>query len=220
MPEKLSAKSLAEYLGNLPGADEAKAQKKPVLFYYYSKARRGSGRAAKPTPQAEACGVLEKNLFGGRNKRIGVAAKFFACLKLNVTSVTPQKNPVFNALRAPIVVLMASDGSVVSTLSRKITAGSLLSAMIITMRKSGIDTRKISTGESVLKKISSLEDRKALLRTRQKSAEGALKQAKASRRRSRVASAERHLKTVHAQLKEVEEVLSAAYDAWKKLASG
>ncbi|MHC4201257.1 MAG: hypothetical protein ACYSU0_14810, partial [Planctomycetota bacterium] len=176
----------------------------------------GKGRK-NPSSQAVACRTLERNLFGGWNRRLGIAAKFFSCVKFNVTSVTRAKNAVFNAENAPVVVLVASDGKIVTTMSRKISPTALLSAMLTTLRKSGVGTRAIFAGESVVKKIAALEDRKAGLLAQRRSVQQTLKKAKGKRKQTQAASAQRKLDALASQLKEVEKALSAANEAWKKL---
>ena len=206
-------------MGKLPGAAEAKAAGKPALLYFYSRATRGGKGRGTPSPQTVACRTLEKGLFEGWNRRLGIAAKFFSCVKFDVTSVTRAKNPVFNAENAPLVVLVASDGTVVTTMSRKISPTALLSAMLITMRKSGVGTRAIFAGESVIKKIAALEDRKAGLLAQRRSLQRTLTKAEAKRKHAQAATAQRRLDALASQIEEIEKALSAANEAWKKLLS-
>jgi hypothetical protein len=214
---KITSRTLSDYVGKLPGADDAKSAGKPALFYFYSKATRGKKGRGNPSSQAVACRTLERYLFGGWNRRLGIAAKLFSCVKFNVTSVTRAENAVFNAENAPVVVLVASDGTVVTTMSRKISPTSLLSAMLTTLRKSGISTRAVFTGESLVKKIALLEDRKANLLAQRRSVQQTLKRAKGKKKQTQVASAQRQLDALTSQLKDVEKALSAANEAWKKL---
>jgi hypothetical protein len=214
---KLTSKTLSDYVGKLPGADEAKAAGKPALFYFYSRATRAGKGRRSPSPQAVACLALERNLFGGWNRRIGIAAKFFSCVKFNVTSVTREKNAVFNAENAPVVVLVASDGKVVTTMSRKITPTALLSAMLTTLRKSGISTRAIFTGEAVVKKIAALEDRRASLQVQRRTLQQALKRAEAKGQQAQAAAAQRKLDALASQIEQIGKALAAANEAWEKL---
>jgi len=216
---RLTSKTLADYVGKLPGAAEAKAAGKPALFYFYSKAMRpGKGRGS-PSPQALACRTLERGLFEGWNRRLGIAAKFFSCVKFDVTSVTRAENVVFNADNAPVVVLVAAGGTVVSTMSRKISPTALLSAMLTTLRKSRSSPRAIFAGESGGKKIAALEDRKAGLLVQRRSVQQALKRAEAKRQQAQAASAQRKLDALAGQIEQIEKALSAANEAWKKLLS-
>lgn len=166
-----------------------------------------------------ACRALERSLFEGWNRRLGIAAKFFSCVKFNVTSVTRAENFIFNAENAPLVVLVASDGTVVTTMSRKISPTALLSAMLVTMRKSGVGTKAVFAGESVIKKIAALEDRKASLLIQQGAARQALKRAQAKRRQTQTATAQRRLDVLTRQIEEVGKALSAANEAWRRLLS-
>jgi len=216
---KLSSKTFADYVGKLPGAAEAKAAGKPALFYFYSRAMRAGKGRRSPSPQAVACRTLERGLFEGWNRRVGIAAKFFSCVKFNVTSVTRAENIVFNAENAPVVVLVAADGKVVTTMSRKISPPALRSAMLTTLRKSRISTRAIFAGESVVKKIAALEDRKASLLVQRRSVQQALKRAEAKRKQAQAATAQRKLDALAGQLEQIEKALSAANEAWKKLLS-
>jgi hypothetical protein len=214
---KLTSKTISDYVGKLPGADEAKTAGKPALFYFYSRATRAGKGRKSPSPQTVACLTLERNLFGGWNRRIGIAAKFFSCVKFNITSVTREENAVFNAENAPLVVLVASDGKVVTTMSRKISPTALLSAMLSALRKSGISTRTVFTGEAVVKQIAALEDRRASLQVQRRSLQQALKRAEAKGNPAKTAAVQRKLDALASQLKEVEKALSAANEAWKKL---
>ncbi len=166
-----------------------------------------------------ACRALERSLFEGWNRRVGIAAKFFSCVKFNVTSVTRAENSVFNAGNAPLVALVASDGTVVTTMSRKISPTALLSAMLITMRKSGNSTRAIFAGESVIKKIAALEDRRAGLLAQRRSLQQTLKRAQAKRQQTQAASAQRRLDALAGQIEAIGKALSTANEAWKKLLS-
>jgi hypothetical protein len=167
-----SARMAASAITSIPGVAEAKAQNRPALVYFYS----GSGPAGSPaggacaiggdaSPQVKACRTLELGLFGGRNKSVGLLARAFRCTKINVSSVTPKQDPVFNAQNAPLILVTAADGSRIALLSGKVGEGELVAAMQAALQKSKVDGQRITAqGEQVLKQIARLEDEKNRLR--------------------------------------------------------
>ncbi len=222
--QKLTSRTLPDYIASLPGVADAKSQGKPALVYFFTRATkpaRGRSGAAVPTRQARACEMLEKSAFRGRDARIGVAAKLFVCSKTDVTSVTPQRNPVFNTENAPIVLLTASDGDVVALLAGKVRPSALLSAMLNALRKSGIDGSKvIARGNSLLNQISTMESQMAGLSRSLGAATNRVRKAESAGKSPQVIAKfkaqEAHLK---ARMEELQKNLAAVYDALKTVFS-
>lgn len=214
--EKLNSKTLAAYAASCPGVADAKAQGKPAFVYFYTRSTRSTRTKEVPTPQATACRNLERCLFEGLDYRIGVAAKFFVCSRVDVTSVTPQENPVFNTLRAPVVLITASDGSIAALLAGRVNGRALLSAMFKALRRSGIDAAKaVARGEQLVRTVKNLEDEKARLESSLRRAAERIKPGK------RNAGTLRQRQAKHqAKLQGVAKKLVAAYDALKVLFRG
>lgn len=213
--EGLNSRNLGDYIAGLPGGDGAQAASGPRLSYFYSRAKvRGRTTLTK---QAVACKTLENTLFAGSDTRIGVAAKFFIRRKYDVTKVTRRENQVFNAENAPIVVLTATDGSVVSCFSRRVSGTNLLAGMLLTLRKSGIDARAVLRADPILTRIRSLEDRKVGAKSTRSRAEADLKKARKSGNRTTIMRREQYFKKAAADLAKIEDDLKKAREELDKL---
>jgi hypothetical protein len=154
-----SARMSAEGLAGVPGVSAAKDQKMPALVYFY--VRSGEEKS----PSIKACRSMELDLFAGRNKRVGLLARYFQCTRVNVDGITPKQDPVFNGQSAPLLLVTAADGSRVALLPGKVSEADLVGAMQAALQKSGINGAAITAqGEPLLSQIRKLEDERIRLR--------------------------------------------------------
>jgi hypothetical protein len=216
--EKLRGRSaVQDYLGRLSAAEKARRAKTPLMIYFYiQNPKAAPGKKAKPSRQANACRTTER-LFGGRDLAIGTASKFFILSDVDVTKVDPATNPVFNSRTAPAIALLDSSGNLVSLLSGKISAGTLLRGMMQTLVKSGISAAKISVGKRILTQIKSLENERATADLRRASAEKRLAEAKKKRKPSRIISEQTLLRRVGQTLEVATKALAAKEKLWEEL---
>lgn len=138
------------------GRNDADAPKRPTLAYYCVREAAGGDRAL--VTHVVACRSLEDRLFNGRSTSVGLLARSFRCVRVDVSSVTPQGDRVYNRFNAPLVRLDAADGSRVALLSGSIDEGQLIGAMLAALQKSGLNgTAIIVQGEPLLRQIQQLE---------------------------------------------------------------
>ena len=194
-------------------ADSVKGDgKSPRILFYYSNKSVTSGSKEQPTPQAKTSKDVWDGLFGGRSPRVGVLARKFDRFKINVSSVEPKSDPLFNAQTAPVVVVMASDGSKVATLPGKVSEDALAAAMLKALQKDKVDgTRIIGQGIEALNQIRKLVDERDRLKLSLAQINAKLSDAggKAEALKARETQAK-------AELAQVEKALAAAYDKLKK----
>jgi hypothetical protein len=181
------------------------------IVLYYSDKTVSSGNKEQPTPQAKLSKDVWESLFGGKSQRVGVLARKFDCFKINVSSIDPKSDPVFNGQTAPVVVVKASDGSKVATLPGKVPEETLVAAMMKALQKDKIDCSKIvGQGVEALNQIRKLVDERDRLK---------LSLAQIRSKMSDAGKAEA-LKPKEAQtqaeLDQVVKALAAAYEKLKK----
>ena len=180
--QRLSAASLPGYVSKL--VTDGVASKKPSLVYFYTTATGPRGKGL--TPQASACQTIDRTIFGGRDVRVGVLAKYFSCSKVNVTAVTPAKNSIFNTATAPVILVTTSSGKPVASLAGRVTSSALVAAMAKALQMSGINpAHALAKGEKCLEQIKKLENEKDKL-TRAVARSTGSKQAQLSAKLDRV----------------------------------
>jgi len=215
--EKLRGRSaVQDYIGRLSAAEEARRAGKPLMAYFYVRTTTGTGRKAKPTRQTTACTTVER-LFTGRDTGIGTASKFFVLCDVDVSKVDARANPVFNSHTAPAIALLDSKGNLVSLLSGKISATSLLRAMMQTLAKSGISSAKVTVGKRILSLISKFENERASAERRRASATSGIAAAKKKNQRSRIASLQGLLEKAGRTLETAKKALAAQQKLWADL---
>jgi hypothetical protein len=191
-------------------AAEAKA---PTIVLYYSSAAVMQGGKKKPTPQAKlSADVL--GLFGGKSARVGVLARLFTLLKVNVTSVTPKDDKLFNGMTAPVVLVKASDGSKVGMLRGKVSEGALVAAMAKALQKDKINGARIAAkGVEVLNLIRKLVDERDRLRKNLAQLTARMKRDKGSKAKL----LQQRVTQTQAELDKVQKALDEAYGKLKEL---
>jgi hypothetical protein len=202
--------AVQDYLGRLSPADEARRAGMPLMAYFYVRKR------GKATRQMTAC-MMTARLFTGSDTGIGTASKFFVTCDVDVSSVGPRMNPVFNAQTAPAIVLLDSKGNLISLLTGRISASSLLRAMMQTLARSGVSTAKITVGKKILSQISKFENEKVSAELRYSSAQRGLAEAKRRRQRARIASQQGLVEKASRTLKSAAEALARHEKLWDDL---
>jgi len=206
-----SQQNLSEYVTSF---SKDNAGKSPTLVFFYTNAKRPGGR--QPTRQAAACANLSNACFSGRDVKVGVAAKYYSCSRVDLTSVTPGQNPVFNTTTAPIVLVAAKDGSTAALLSGNISNRAVFGAMLKGLAMSGINaapviaeaTRLLNSTRSLVNKQDTLT--KSLARTKADLAKASSNPVRARSLHLRKAKAE-------AELAEIEKQLTAVRSRFDKL---
>ncbi len=194
------------------GSPDSLDAKSPSILFYYSDASVAKGDKSVPTPQAKLSDDVEQDLFGGKSAQVGVLARRFSLVKVNVTSVSPKEDAAFNGLSAPVIVVKASDGSRVAALRGKVSEGALVGAMIAALKKDNINGAQIlSKGTGALNVIRKMVDEK--LRLRQNLAQIAEKMKDETGGKAQMLQQrETQLK---GELEKVEKALKDAYDQLK-----
>lgn len=164
------ASALGEYVGGFSEVASAVAAGRPTLIYYYSR-QTVDGKSRQLTKQAMLCRQIDATLFDGAEIAIGTLSRFFARVKMDVTSVAPSANPILNNQTAPAAVVVGHDGKVVSSLVGRIDRRSLAAAMLTALVRAGlVKSDVVSRATAALKLIEKLENQKEDLK-RQKGAQ-------------------------------------------------
>jgi len=142
-----------------------KANKVVMMYFYIEVGENEKDGGLKA--RAEKCAKLEQEIFTGDEKvqELGLLARFCQKFKVEVSRVKAKDNPYYNSETAPVVVVVAGNGSIVATLAgNAIAPDAITKALGDALTRSGIDAKVISTRQKKSgKSLLSLEIKKATL---------------------------------------------------------